>query len=206
METEENASEFTPRPDEAEDSANNPTEKPKTRKRRPPGFWEALHKEFLAGGISKAELARRHDVTQALLDYHFTKLGMKSIQKEAFMDEAAQGGKEMAKRTNDKAKQWTEEQMERCYAFREKIDEQLDGVTSAKDVAFLSNAEEKTDKIARRTLGLEEKVKVSGSIDVHAVIGMAVKVFEDHTKQGLSPTVDANYELIDEDDQQAAQG
>lgn len=191
--------------DEELPSESRPEKKEKSAYvKKPPEFWEMLAGEFLEGGISMAVLAEKHGVSSPLLRYHLQRISADGTleRRKAFLEKAKQVGESLAIQEKEKAKVWTEEQVERCYVFREKIDEHLlAGEPTAKDVAYLSSAEERNDRVARRSLGIEEKVGIHGSVDVHGIVGLAVRVFEQRVAAGEAITVDADFELVPSNDE-----
>lgn len=175
-----------------------------TYTKKAPEFWEMLASEFLEGGISMAVLAEKHGVSAPLLRYHLQRISADGTleRRKAFLEKAKAVGESMAVVEKEKAKVWTEEQVERCYVFREKIDEHLlAGEPTAKDVAYLSSAEERNDRVARRSMGIEDKVGISGSVDVHGIVGLAVRVFEQRVASGEAVEVDVDFELIASDNE-----
>lgn len=175
-----------------------------TYTKKPPEFWEMLAGEFLEGGISMAVLAEKYGVSPPLLRYHLEKISTGGVleRRKAFLEKAKEVGETLAIQEKEKGKAWTEEQLERCYTFRDKIDEQLLGnpEVNAKEVAYLSSAEERIDRVARRSLGMEDKIGIHGSIDVHGIVGVAVRVIEQKLATGADIPVDAEFELVKEVD------
>lgn len=177
----------------------------KSYTKRPPEFWEMIAEEYLRGGVSQGFLAEKYGTSAPLVRYYLDGIFKSGLleRRKAYLAKAKEVGDAMAIDDKTKAQAWVEEEVERCYQFREKIEECLVGTDNPKEVAYLSSAEERIDKVARRSMGMEEKIGVNGALNVTGLVEVAVRVYAQQELSGATPVIDADFELEDDTQQNA---
>ena len=179
---------------------------------RPRAFWEMIVNEYAQGGITKGDLAKKYGVSQPAVNYHTRHLiefnkevneDMRAMQLDMVRkhrEELAIAGNDHIQEVKELQSAWVEEAVARCYKLRAKVDEGLESwlpgaKSSAGDLHKYISAEETTDKIARRSLGLGEKVELAGGVDVRSAIAAAVQVFDERNAEGKPVDLDCDFEL-----------
>lgn len=181
---------------------------------RGPEFWQMVVNEYLKGEMQPGELARKYGVSTPNVNYHISHITRARRRASAegvandleFVDMQRASLQEASiahiEDIKDTQAAWIREAVERSYALRDKIDEGLEQWdASAKnaphDLKALAGAEEITDKIARRSLGLGDKMELAGGVDVRTMIAAAVQVYDEKLAKGETIDMEGPFHLAE---------
>lgn len=179
--------------------------------KHPPEFWEAIAVEYLATDVPQVDLAEKYGVSCPLLRYHLRHViearriasaaGMTTIKREAYLRGLSEEAEDNGRSVAAKAKEWTDTALKRCDALARKVDELTEDNVDAASLNSTAGAWEKVDRVARRTLGLTEKIAVGGHVEhshFHLVKAARQVLSERDARGEPPPDLDAEFTLVEE--------